>query len=179
MTDTELANLVVAINTDNGWDVTTPACWENKRKIDSKITLVGTEVSEAAESVRHDDKENFARELADVEVRILDICGGLGFVGEMYIDGAYIEAKPLIYAVEGWANKEAVMAALGGIHRQLSKASWSISEDDEDDFRDEMASALRLTRLLAKAYGIDLPATVQAVLEANRQRGFRHGGKAL
>lgn len=179
MSDVELADEIWKVNKDNGWDVTSESCWEKPRKIKSKLTLVHTEVSEAAESIRHDDKENFARELADIEIRILDICGGLRFVDEMDIDGAFLEPEPLAYALEGWDCKEAAMAALGGIHWRIAKAGCAIEEDDENDFMMEMSSALRLTRLLAKAYGTDLPATVQAVLEKNRQRGFRHGGKLL
>lgn len=179
MDDYELADTIVSINKANGWDVTTPECWHNPRKLKSKLALVHTEVSEAAESVRHDDKENFARELADIEVRILDMCGGMVLVEEMQTDEAFLEYHPLAYAVEGWSCKEAVMAALDGVHCLLSKASLSIDEDDGDGFVGGMASALRLTRLLAKAYGIDLPATVQAVLDRNRQRGIRHGGKLL
>jgi len=41
----------------------------------SKLMLVTTEVSEAAEAVRRGDRENFAEELADAVIRILDIAG--------------------------------------------------------------------------------------------------------
>lgn len=38
-----------------------------------KLMLVVTEISEAAEAVRHGDKENFTEEMADAVIRILDI----------------------------------------------------------------------------------------------------------
>jgi len=39
----------------------------------AKLMLVVTEISEAAEAVKHDDYKNFAEELADATIRILDI----------------------------------------------------------------------------------------------------------
>jgi len=42
-----------------------------------KLMLVVTEVAEAAEAVRHHDKENFIEEIADVFIRLLDICGSM------------------------------------------------------------------------------------------------------
>ena len=35
-------------------------------------------VAEAMEAVRHDDRANFAEEIADTCIRCLDICGSLG-----------------------------------------------------------------------------------------------------
>jgi NTP pyrophosphatase (non-canonical NTP hydrolase) len=43
-----------------------------------KLMLVVTEVAEAAEAVRHGDGANFAEELADVIIRVLDICAAVG-----------------------------------------------------------------------------------------------------
>lgn len=41
----------------------------------AKLMLVVTEVTEAAEAVRHGDHENFIEELADIIIRLLDITG--------------------------------------------------------------------------------------------------------
>jgi NTP pyrophosphatase (non-canonical NTP hydrolase) len=38
----------------------------------SKLMLIVTEVAEAAEAIRHDDKVNFAEELADICIRVFD-----------------------------------------------------------------------------------------------------------
>ena len=42
-----------------------------------KLMLVVTEVSEAAEALRHNDYQNFLEELADTFIRLLDICGSM------------------------------------------------------------------------------------------------------
>lgn len=43
-----------------------------------KLMLVVSEVSEAAEAVRHNDRANFEEEIADTFIRLLDICGAIG-----------------------------------------------------------------------------------------------------
>ena len=41
----------------------------------AKLMLIVTEISEAAEAVRHADKDNFAEELADICIRVFDLAG--------------------------------------------------------------------------------------------------------
>lgn len=50
--------------------------WNNA--VATRLALVTTETSEAVEALRHNDEDNFEEELADVVIRICDICGGLG-----------------------------------------------------------------------------------------------------
>jgi len=52
----------------------------------AKLMLVVTEISEAAEAVRHDNMENFIEELADATIRILDITAELGIDLEQAIE---------------------------------------------------------------------------------------------
>jgi NTP pyrophosphatase (non-canonical NTP hydrolase) len=40
-----------------------------------KLMLVVSEVAEAAESVRHNEPDSFREEIADVLIRLFDICG--------------------------------------------------------------------------------------------------------
>ncbi len=44
----------------------------------AKLMLVVTEVAEAAEAVREENREGFAEEVADTFIRLLDICGSIG-----------------------------------------------------------------------------------------------------
>jgi NTP pyrophosphatase (non-canonical NTP hydrolase) len=46
--------------------------------ISTRLMLIVGEVAEAQEALRKDDQENFAEELADVVIRLFDLCGGLG-----------------------------------------------------------------------------------------------------
>jgi len=49
--------------------------WEN---VPEKLMLTVTELAEAMEAYRHDDKQNFTEEVADTFIRLCDICGSLG-----------------------------------------------------------------------------------------------------
>ena len=48
--------------------------WKN---MPEKLMLVVTELSEAMEAYRIDDKENFNEEIADTFIRLFDICGSI------------------------------------------------------------------------------------------------------
>src|SRR4051794_1649024 len=50
--------------------------WHDEpREIGTMLALIHSEVSEALEADRKGDKENFEEELADVCIRIFDLCG--------------------------------------------------------------------------------------------------------
>ena len=51
--------------------------WDEKRNIGEALMLVVTELAEAMEAHRKQDVENFKEELADVFIRLFDLCGGL------------------------------------------------------------------------------------------------------
>lgn len=51
---------------------------DEKRETGTLLALVHSEVSEALEADRKGDQENFEEELADVLIRIFDLCGSLG-----------------------------------------------------------------------------------------------------
>ncbi|MDY6895004.1 MAG: MazG nucleotide pyrophosphohydrolase domain-containing protein [Thermotogota bacterium] len=56
---------------NHGW-------WDKARSIPELLCLVHSEVSEALEAYRNEDKENFAEELADIIIRVFDMAVGNG-----------------------------------------------------------------------------------------------------
>ena len=74
----ELSQEINRINTANGWEVVKPEEWEQPYKIPAILALITSEVSEALEDFRKDDKEHFGEEIADVIIRVLDLTGGMG-----------------------------------------------------------------------------------------------------
>lgn len=72
-----LGKEVIEINTANGWNVTRPTDWENTYKIPAVLALIHSEVSEALEAFRKNDRLNFDEEIADIVIRCLDLAYGL------------------------------------------------------------------------------------------------------
>ena len=50
--------------------------WDKERNMGEALMLIVTELAEAMEAYRIQDKENFREELADTFIRLLDLCGG-------------------------------------------------------------------------------------------------------
>ena len=73
-----LAHEIRRINVDNGWSVTQAADWNGTYKVPAILALIHSEVSEALEAFRRDDRDNFGEELADILIRVLDCAPGLG-----------------------------------------------------------------------------------------------------
>lgn len=67
----ELCELCHGIAKDKGF-------WEKERNIGEALMLIVTELAEAMEGYRIEDHDNFREELADVYIRLFDLCGGLG-----------------------------------------------------------------------------------------------------
>lgn len=75
----QLAGIVRDVNADNGWDIYRDGDFTNNPdKVMRILCLIHSEVSEAAEAVRHGDVDNFLEELADTLIRVLDCAGGFG-----------------------------------------------------------------------------------------------------
>lgn len=51
---------------------------DEERETGTLLALIHSEVSEALEADRKGDTENFAEELADVCIRVFDLCGANG-----------------------------------------------------------------------------------------------------
>lgn len=65
------------------------------------------------------------------------------------------------------------------IHSEASEALEAVRHRDRANFEEELADTLIRVLDCSHGLGIDIGAVVRAKLEKNRQRGYRHGGKAV
>ena len=180
----ELQKEAHAIAKEHGW-------WDEERTFGDLIALVHSELSEALEAYReygdvkqhldyrwapygHPSLNGVAYELADVVIRVADMA-------EWYhwdLDAVSIPEP------EEWMEFSPAKSFgdwIGLCHIHASDAlvkAWMPPER----FQTPSVSlnlVIRTVQRMAAHYGIDLDAAIEAKMEYNRTRSYRHGGKAL
>jgi len=63
--------------------------WDADDSIPVKLMLIVTEISEACEADRYGDNEHFKEEIADIFIRLFDLCGYLNIDIESEIAKKY------------------------------------------------------------------------------------------
>ena len=121
--------------------------------------------------------EGVASELADVVIRLVDMCEWYG-----------LDLTPLLTATsELWKDADAEEPESFGdwiapCHQDLSFAltMWQYRDRPSNPLWGVGAAKLiHRVQAMAAHYGIDLDAAIAAKMEYNRIRSYRHGGKAL
>lgn len=74
----EIGNQIHANKVAHGWKVTGPDDWEDKHEVPAVLMLIVTELAEAMEAFRNNDKANFSEELADAVIRTIGLSHGMG-----------------------------------------------------------------------------------------------------
>ena len=197
----ELQKEAHAIAKDHGW-------WDQERTFGDLIALVHSELSEALEAYReygdcyayqkweiwpdatydvteiwcaHEtpDQGNYKQkviglegvpyELADVVIRVADMAEWYGYdlsIAEEKKPFDYFEPSVLTFGT--WITM---------LHGWVADAFRH--EGTEAVVEDCLATVVAGVQDMAAHYGIDLDAAIEAKLEYNRTRPYRHGGKAL
>ena len=188
MNQADLQKEAHAIAKEKGW-------WDQERTFGDCIALVHSELSEALEAYRvrelvewtrpgywppHLDSPpkpmGVASELADVVIRIADTAEWYGENLEGHVSHHQGWVSQLAYERLAETFGEWIMV----IHMTLSDAcgAWYVRED-RCVWINALARAVALTYRMAAHYGIDLDAAIEAKVEYNRTREYRHGGMAL
>ena len=180
-----------AIAKDHGW-------WDEERTFGDLIALVHSELSEALEAYRvngidswlerqyphsrdtqplthldvpeeGDKPAGVAYELADVVIRVADMAEWYGYdlsIAEEKKPFDYFEPSVLTFGT--WITM---------LHGWVADAFRH--EGTEAVVEDCLATVVAGVQDMAAHYGIDLDAAIEAKMEYNRTREYRHGGKAL
>ncbi len=78
---------------------TPPSMIDDPNGVLAKLMLVVSETGEAAEAVRLKDEENFREEIADILIRVFDMCGAMGIDPAFELDKkmAVNEGRPQLH----------------------------------------------------------------------------------
>ena len=177
---TELQREAHAIAKDHGW-------WDEERSFGDLIALVHSELSEALEAYRvcgivdcpheHTEGAGVASELADVVIRVADMAEHYGVdlaarIASLSLLSRHGEGLDTfgdwITTCHTWLSD--TFRSYGNETRGLDlPGTWLI----------DMGLLIKCIQAMAAHYGIDLDAAIEAKMEYNRTRSYRHGGKAL
>ena len=178
----ELQREAHAIAKEHGW-------WDQERTFGDLIALVHSELSEALEEYRgkhiwadwrqlqtypNGRPRGVASELADVVIRVADMAEHYGYS----LDPAE--------SIEDRDALDVCLAGLGSFGDWIARLHWITAEAtsykgvaSEHLVINVLASLIVGVQRMAAHYGIDLDAAIEAKMEYNRTRSYRHGGKAL
>ena len=165
-----------AIAKEHGW-------WDEERTFGDLIALVHSELSEALEAYRRHlpgtlvqfpkdgSLEGVPYELADVVIRVADMAEWYGWK----LGGS---PRFQFQRFGGLVSFGDWIATLHGVTAEAF--GYSKNKDGEDGFiQGSLVELINGVERMAAHYGIDLDAAIQAKMEYNRTREYRHGGKAL
>ena len=184
-----------AIAKDHGW-------WDEGRTFGDQIALVHSELSEAPEAYREyglkdwrshtysdgfvdehpqgEKPEGVASEFADVVIRVADMAEWLkvDLAQALEEDEDLGEAKQAYLAHRMSGNLDSFGEWIAAIHEDMADAGYH-QRSRGDNLGSHLVSVIWMVQEMAAHYGIDLDAAIEAKLEYNRTRSYRHGGKAL
>lgn len=157
----ELQAEVREVNEMNGW-------FDSERPFSADMALLHTEVSELFEAMLANDTENTGEEFADIFIRLLDTAERYehDLSGEVSIPhGAEHLYAPGLTYLHLWIDR-------------AYEAYRKIGNAGHERIGNELKCLLSLVMASAALMDVDLVAEYNKKIARNRQRGYRHGGKA-
>jgi NTP pyrophosphatase (non-canonical NTP hydrolase) len=165
---TELVKEAYETAVSKGWH-------KEKREFGTSIALIHSEITESFEA---QSKGHLSEELADVIIRIFNLCGENGFDLEPVLDD--LEKKTLEDDLSKFTEREFLI-----IHSKVSRVLETYRVNDEhDEHKKEnviLGLAIVVLYILRLCDGSELPIrkSVLDKMSVNKNRSYRHGGKII
>ena len=180
----ELQRDAHAIAKDHGW-------WDQERSFGDCSADVHQALSKALEAYRWGElawqtvtllrvqtvdqlpPEGVQFELADVVIRVADMA-------EWYrIDLAKsLEEDEDLGEAKQAGNLDSFGEWIAAIHENMADAGYH-QRNGGDNMGSHLVAVISMAQDMASHYGIDLDAAIEAKMQYNKTRPYRHGGKAL
>lgn len=164
MTINDLVNQCHQIARNHGF-------WDQPREVGTMIALIHSEVSEAMEA---NSSAEFVEELADIVIRIADLCGGLGIDLQRMFPNQTLDILQAGCHHYVPYDTERYFGACR-VSRQLSKALEMDRLEERDLFEAHIAVAFFTTFEWAAARGYHIVDAITQKMEKNKARPHLHG----
>lgn len=155
----------------------------------SKLALVHTEVAEAKGAYwekwltawhRVDGKpEGVGSELADVVIRVADICGFVGVTSRVLAKAESFITGDLFAENIGERGYYGTLCSIGCIDSQVSYVVEAVRVNDEQSIVAMLGGVIRVVQDVAAELPIDLIAALKEKHAYNATRSHKHGGKRI
>ena len=154
--------------------------WDNGYEPVSSWCVEGDVPRRVVEDIDNGKPQGVAYELADVVIRVADMAEWFKIDLAKSLEEAEDlgEAKQayLEYRLSG--NLDSFGEWIAAVHEDVGNAGYH-QRDRGDNLGSHLVSVIWMVQEMAAHYGIDLDAAIEAKMEHNRTRSYRHGGKAL
>ena len=170
----ERARRVRKINAANGWTPITKKDWDdetNRYKIPGLLALLHSEINEAHDELFGERLNELAAEMADIEIRILDM--GAGLVSDF-------EAVVAFAWETGFVIPDSLDRAFIDMHKIVTAALEFYRVNEAGLFIGELAKLYIFNRCFAiHKFKLNFDQAIETKLYENEQRSFRHGDKRV
>lgn len=159
-------------------------------RVAAKLALIHSEITEAWECQHNGSwfmdldangkPEGFVVEVADVVIRVGDLCGALGIDLAREVDGSeHVENFDGTFVWDAFDEHLLAQHMLVSKGLEALRAGRIDGGESDDTLASALAKLVSECAQICRELGLGLAAAIEAKLAYNKTRPHRHGGKAV